>query len=66
MHTREEIYSPYQASVLLDVHYRTVIEYIKAGYLKANLSPTGRYKIPQSAIDHYFKNCEERTLSLFP
>ncbi|RLI87411.1 MAG: hypothetical protein DRP01_01930 [Archaeoglobales archaeon] len=51
----ERLFTLREAAVLLGVSYWTVYELVRKGKIRAVKTPSGRWRIPKSAMEEYFK-----------
>ena len=51
----EKLFTLSEAAVLLGVSYWTVYDWVRKGKIRAIKTPTGRWRIPKSAMEELFK-----------
>lgn len=50
MTNNEELYTPKQTALLLNISRQTLWAWIKGGKIKAVRLPSGRYRVPKSEV----------------
>ncbi len=58
--TELKLYSVKEVAGLLGKHRKTIINWIRAGHLKAlRAGPNGKYMIPEDSIDEFLEQARE-------